>query len=469
MASLKKLSQLDLTKGTPWQVLLIFCIPIILGNFVSQIYSIVDGIFVGKVIGSTAFAAIGLCGNITYIATAIGAGIPAGTSGYTAQLYGARDYDKVRQSYATTILFCVIGGILITALMIGLTNPLLWAAALTPGTEVYDLAATYIMIIFAGLIAVFFYNMYLNFLRAIGDSKVPFFLLCIYAGCNILFDYLLIVVAKWGVVGAGLAFDLAVSAAAIAGAVWTYLKYPRLHLRRSDFRFDKPFWKEHLRMGLPMAFLFAFIGISCLIMQGAIDGFGSDAINGYSAASKVENFLCVFIGSFGSAMEAYCGQNYGAKQYERVKKGVLQGFVIILVDAVLKILISFLVKDAACDIFLSSPNDATREYCRIYLYWDMATYFFLGLIYLCRNALLGVGKVFPPLFSGIAEFTGRLLCALALVPTLGAVIALGAPGVAWILAGTLLFVWACISILFNKKYKINEPRVVPVPTGEKQA
>jgi putative MATE family efflux protein len=453
---MKKFFQFDLSKGTPWKVLLLFTLPILFGNFIGQIYSVFDGILIGHFINSNAFAAIGLAGSVTYFGTAIASGLPAGTSGYSAQLYGAKDAEGVRKSYAATLLIALVAGLAISLLMVALLDPLLAFAQIEKGSEVYSYARLYIFIIFIGLTGVFFYNSFLCFLRAIGDSFVPFWLLIIYAGLNIAFDALFIIVCQYGVMGAALAYDLSVALTSVIGFFWVYGKYPFLRLSPRDFHFPHHFLFQHIKMGLPMGALFGVIGLGVLMMQGAIDSYGTDCINGYSAASRMENFLCSFIGGFGSAMEAYTGQNYGAKKYKRIKQGFTQGLIILTIDAALKIIITWIVMDKACDLFLSEVNDATREYCRIYMYWDMVTYLFLGLIYLSRNVLLGLGNVWPPFISGVGEMVGRVVPAKVFTKYYGAPSALGGAGIAWVISGTLLTSWALKDVYFNPKFKADE-------------
>lgn len=458
--------QIDLSKGTPWKVILLFSLPIIFGNVLAQVYSIADGYMVGRYISEDAFAAISLSGNVMYLGTASLTGLAAGMSGFTAQLFGAKDTDGLRKSYATSLFLGVIITLVVSLLLLGFLNPLLQLAKLEVGTAVYQLSQLYLLIIFSGLIGTFLFNLYLNYLRAIGDSYVPLFLLIIYSFLNMGLDYLLIVVFPLGVLGAAISYDVALLLSGLVGMVWVFLKYPRLRLHFRDFSFDKDFFLSHLKMGLPMAALFLFIGFSVLIMQGGIDQFGNDAIKGYSSASRLENLLCVFISSLGSALEAYCGVNYGAKQYQRLKKGLTQSVIMMLIDTVVKILITLLIMDKAAGFFLSSPTEETKAYCRMYIYWDLATYLFLGLIYVFRNALLGIGKSWPPFFSGIAEFIGRSVMSLAIVIPLGAVAAFGSPGVAWVLSGSLLTLWGIITIYRNKKFDHDEPRPEVLPQNK---
>lgn len=460
---MKRISHLLLTEGTPWKVLLLFSLPVFLGNLIQNFYGLFDGVIVGKILGSEAFGAIGLTGYITYIGTALASGLPSGTSGFTAQLFGAKKQDDVRKSYAVTLLICLVGGFVISALMMALGHPLCHLANLQAGTTVYEDAYLYMMLIFAGITGIFLYNMYLNFLRAIGDSVVPFLLLVIYALLNMAFDYLFIAVFHWGVLGAGLAYDAAVLIAAFVGALWMYFKYPWLRLHRADFSFSKSFLGNHLRMGLPMGIEFSVIGLGCLAMQGAIDSFGSETIAGYITATKVENFLCAFVGGFGSALVAYVGQNYGAGKADRIKQGIRQGFVILLIDWALKALITWALGDRACDLFLSSGSAVTRQACWIYMCWDMLGYGFLGGIYLYRSALLGIGKVIPTFFGGVGELTGRVLLAWVFTPIFGVSAALGGSFFAWMLSALVCGICIGVFVFLNPYFLKNENSAKPTP------
>jgi putative MATE family efflux protein len=465
---MKKWMHIDLTKGTPWKVLLLFSIPIVIGNLIAQFYSWADALMVGRGIDETAFAAIGLAGNLTYIATAFAAGLPSGSSGFSAQLYGAKKLDEVRKSYFASLIICLIAGAVLSIVMEALTEPLLAVAKVKASDAYYDYAKLYIMVIFAGLIGVFFYNFYLNFLRAIGNMSVPFILGIVYAALNIFLDYLFILVFHLGVLGAGLAFDAAVLLASLAGAIWVYHDYPWLRYKKGDLRVPKGFYSEHLRLALPMGLEFVIIGIGVIIMQGSIDSYGQDCINGFYAATKIENLLCVSVCGFGSAMLAYTGQNYGAKLYKRVKDGLSQGLIVMLVDTILKCLITWALFDVTASIFIANPNEETVHYCQVYLIWDLIGYVFLGSIYFARNALLGIGKVVPNFLSGVAELLGRILGAKVFTHAFGAISALGSAAIAWSFSGLLLLGVSVKDIYRNKKFQadVMEERPAETPSSK---
>jgi putative MATE family efflux protein len=451
-----KLTQKDLTVGTPWKVLLLFSLPIFLGNLVQMAYVWIDGIFVGA-LGEAPLAAIGASANIIYPATVFAQGLPIGLGNYTSQLFGAKDENGVRRSYATSIVLNLVAGLVLTLATVLLVPAFLKAGNLTPGTDVYEYSMIYMYIMLGGLLGIFFLNFYLNFLRAIGDASMQFWIIAIYTVINIFFDWILIPVAHLGVMGSALAYVISTVLISLISMVWVYFKYPNLRLKKSDFKMEWPFIQKHLRIALPLAVQFSILAIGVMIMQGAVDSYGQAAINGYYAGSKIDNLLCTFIIAYGYSLGAYCGQNYGAKQYKRVKDGVTQSFVVWAIQTAVLMLVTFLVKDKAASFFLASPDADTVEYCRIYLYWDIAGYGLLSLIYLGRNALQGIGKPLVSFISGISEFVGRVLGSLVFVIPFGAVAALGAQSMAWMVAGIINLIGLIIYIYANPLYKKNEP------------
>jgi putative MATE family efflux protein len=448
----------DLTVGTPWKVLLLFAVPIFIGNVIQQIYGLTDAVLVGKVIGFDAFSAIGISGSVTYIATVFVSGFAAGAAAYTAQLYGAQDMKAVRHSYGVSIIINLIAGLILTLVMELLLKQLLLMVNLEEGTVDWQYAEIYSAIIFGGLVAIALYNMYLSFLRAIGDTRTPLYLLIIYSAFNILFDFLFIFVFHWGVVGAASAYVGSITLSTVIAAIWVYVKYPDLRLAKEDFKLDGNFVKEHLKLGLPLGAQFSILGIGVIAMQGAVQQYGgTQASGGYNAACKIENFLCTTINAIGASVAAFSGQNYGAKKYKRVKQGMNQAIIIMVFLSIINIIVTFLMLDVACGLFLSNPDAATVEYCKIYLIWDIVGYFSLSLIYVFRYTLQGIGKPLAPFLGGVGELIGRLLYSLVFTQFWGATAALGASGGgAWIICSLVLLVGAIIEIYRNPKFAKDE-------------
>ncbi|MCI1245735.1 MAG: MATE family efflux transporter [Bacilli bacterium] len=450
--------QKDLTVGTPWKVLLIFSIPIFLGNLVQMAYSWGDSVFVGQ-LGATAFSAVGASANLIYPATIFAQGLPAGLGNFTSQLFGAKDIKAVRHSYGISILINLIVGSIMTMVTLLLVPAFLAAGGISSGTALYDYSRIYMYVMLGGLLGTFFLYFYQNFMRAIGDAVLQFVSMGVYAAVNILLDFLFIWVAHWGVMGCALAFVASTVIASIASYFLVYLKYPELHLRKDDFKYDRKFIHNHLRIGIPLALEFSILAIGVMAMQRSIDGYGTAAINGYYAGSRVDYLLCTFIIAYGYSLGAFCGQNYGAKQYKRVKDGISQSMVVLLIQSVIQIVLTFLVRDKAAFFFLANPDAETIKYCRIYLYWDMAGYLLLNMIYLGRNALSAIGKPSVSFWSGVTEMVWRFIGALVLTIPYGVVAALGAQSMAWIFAGIVNFVGFIVFVYAKPIFKKNESLV----------
>ena len=453
---MKHAQQKDLTVGTPWKVLLIFSLPIFLGSLVSMVYTWTDGVFLGQM-GEENLAAAGAAANIIYPATVFAQGLPVGLGNFTSQLFGAKDEKGVRHSYGVSIIIILVAGLLMTLATLLLVPSFLQAGNIQPGSAIYDYSRIYMYIMLGGLLGAFFMYFFQSLLRAIGDSVLQFWIVAIYTGINILLDFLFIFVGRLGVMGCAIAFVISTVLISIVSYLWIYFKYPEYRLHKEDFKCDPAFVKAHLRIAVPLAAQYSILAIGVMIMQGAVDSYGTDAINGYFAGSRLDNLLCTFIFGFGYSLGAYCGQNYGAKQYKRVRDGVTQSFVVWGLSTLVVMLITFLLKDQVASFFLSNPTAKTVEYCRIYLYWDIAGYACLGLIYLGRNALSGIGKSGVSLISGITEMVLRILGSLAFAIPFGVVAALGAQSMAWIGAGLVNLVGLIIYILAKPLFKKNEP------------
>lgn len=454
---MKHFQQKDLTVGTPWKVLLLFTIPIFLGNLIQMAYTWTDGMFVGG-LGQDYLAAVGSSANIIYPATVFASGLPVGLGNFTSQLFGAKDEKGVRHSYGVSLVIVLVAGLIMTILTVFLVPTFLQVAKFEAGTAVFEYARIYMYVMLGGLLGSCFFYYFQNFLRAIGDASLQFWTIAIYTGINVLFDFLFICVGHLGVMGSALAYVVSMVLSSIVSYVWIHFKYPELRLHKEDFQYERKFIRAHLRLAVPLAAEFSILAIGVMIMQGAVDGYGTAAINGYYAGSKIDNLLCTFIIAYGYALGAYAGQNYGAKQYKRVKDGLNQAFIVWAIQTLVIMLITYLVRNQAAYFFLDNPSEATIEYCRIYLYWDIAGYGMLGLIYLGRNALTAIGKPGISFFSGILEMALRIIGALVFVIPFGATAALGAQSMAWIGAGTLNLIGLLVYITFNPLYKKNDLR-----------
>ena len=409
---------IDLTEGKPLKSLLIFMVPILLSLIFQQIYTISDSIIVGQNLSSQEVAGVNDVYGLFFIVIQFAFGCTAGFSVITSNKAGAKDEDGIRKSFATQIILSVITSILLTVIFLPLVTPLLNLIGLNQDNNSFEYAKTYLSIIYIGIFAQIFYNLIVSVLRSIGDSLTPLLFLIGSTILNIVLDVLFIVVFKWEVAGAAFATILSQFLAAFGCFVYTFIRYKFLRLKLSDFKTSWSFTFEHLKQGIPLAFQFSILAIGLIILQKAVINFDTsllihNAQIGYGVGVKYNDFLMTPFNAIGAAMLSYSGQNYGAKNLERINEGLKASIKLMLCFYIgLAVLgISTSVNGSFVYLFLNpeSINDRVKFYASTYMIVDCSFYVFLGLLFIFRNTLQGVQKPIYPLISGIVELLGRFL------------------------------------------------------------
>ena len=295
----------DMTKGSPFRVLIMFTLPLAIGNIFQQLYNMADTIIVGRYVGADALAAVGSTGTVMFLLNGFAQGITAGFAVLTSQRYGAKKMDGVRQSVSNGILLSLIGAIGFTAASLLFMRPLLHLMN-TP-ENIFAQAYEYISLISLGMVANVFYNLFSSYLRAVGNSRMPLVFLVLSACLNVVLDLILIINFKMGVAGAAWATNLS----AVLCAVYIYKKVPALVPEKRHWRFHKGDTRYQLATGIPMALQFAITSSGTMVMQSAINLFGSEAVAAYTAAGKIHGLLTQGMVAMGQTMAVYSGQNYG--------------------------------------------------------------------------------------------------------------------------------------------------------------
>ena len=309
----------DLMHGPILKSLLLFMLPILVSNLFQQLYNTVDTMIVGNVLGDTALAAIGSCGSIYELLVGFGIGIGNGLAIVAARSYGAQDHDLLKKTVAGSLVIGLVASLCITlAGVLGL-HPLL--LMLDTPAEIMEGSVTYLQIYFMGVIALMIYNMGSGILRAIGDSRTPLYFLMVSSVVNIVLDLVFVINVQMGVAGVAWATLIAqvISAGLVLIRLITTKECYRLIPR--DIRFHKHALLETIRIGLPGGIQNAVVSFSNLIVQYNINSFGAAAVAGCSAYTKIDGFAVLPVMSFSMAVTTFTGQNVGARNYERVKKG----------------------------------------------------------------------------------------------------------------------------------------------------
>lgn len=450
----------DLTQGKPGKVILLFAVPIIIGNICQQIYNLVDTIIVGRFVNFQALAGIGAINGLNFCVLNFLIGFTGGLGILVAQHFGSGNMKNMRRSVATSLVLSVIVTAIMTTLALIFVNPLLNLIR-TP-SYIYVYSYEYISIIFAGLFSQVAYNIIASILRALGDSRTPLYFLIFASLLNICLDLLFILKFGMGIRGAAIATVISQMISAVLCFIYAYHRYPELRLGRGDFSMDMGFTLEHLRISFPMAFQFSVIGIGIVMLQYALNDFPATYIAGFTAASKIENVFCITAVSIGVAMASYSGQNFGAGKLDRIRNGVNSSLLICLVVYIIVAVIMVILGKPMTNLFLEKDigNNAEDIYYASNTYLMMCVVFFPFLfpIFVYRNALQGMGYSLIPLISGFLELILRTVTALTLPLVFGYVGIVLVDASSWV--GACLLLGISYYVITAKLYKNNR-----IPSG----
>lgn len=403
-----------LTEGTPWKQILLFSIPIFWGNVFQLLYSLVDTKIVGSTLGTEALAAVGSVSTLHTLMTGFLNGLTLGFSLITAMCFGAKNRKRLKKSFAAAISLGVLTtAILVVALMIFL-HPVL--NLLHVPQAQFEMAYAYISVLIVGLFATLFYNLCANTLRAIGDALTPLIFLIVATVSNIGLDYLFILGFQMGVQGAAYATVLAQLLSVVLCLIRIFRKFPILHIQKVDFRFDRELIAEMYKSGLSMGLMSCLVGIGTILLQSAINTLGTTVIVAHTAARKVFELVSLPNSVLGSAMATYCGQNYGARRFDRIRQGIRASLIIAAVWAVVVFLICHTIEGKLIQFVASTTNPDVIYWGSTYLKVDMSFIVICGVIVILRNSMQGFGDRVIPVFSSCIELAGKIIFAFVFAP-----------------------------------------------------
>ena len=384
----------DLLHGPVFSNMTRFFLPIMLGSLLQQLYSMVDAVVLGRLVGKTALAAVG-GSDLVIINLVVGffVGLSSGACVVVSQHYGAGEGDMVRKSVHTAILFSVVIGAVMTALGILMARPVL--VLLDPPADTLADSIVYLQWYFAGMIPSMVYNMGAGILRAVGDSKRPLYFLIVASIVNIVLDIVLVAVIPLGVAGAAIATvaSQVVSAVLTVRCIHGSQGMP-WHLQLKNIRIERSVLLAICRIGLPGAAQSALYSISNMTIQSAINGFGTVAVAAWSVYGKIDFLFWMTVSSFGIAVTTFAGQNFGARQYDRVRRGTM---TCLAMTAGTTLCISLALYPSAQLLFrLFSSDDAVVAQGVQMMHYLVPVYMTYICIEIFSGALRGCGDVRVP-------------------------------------------------------------------------
>lgn len=383
----------DMTKGEAWKVIITFAIPILFSNLFQQLYNSADSLIVGNFIGKNSLAAVSSSGNLIFLFTSFFIGTATGASVLISKYFGAKDYENMRKAIHTDIAFGLVSGIILTVLGYFLAPVML--KLMKTDKDVLPESIKYFQMYFLGSLGVVMYNIFNGILNALGNSKRSLYYLIFSSVLNVLLDLLFIGVFKGGVASAALATAISQVLSAILCLFFLLRKGTIYQVKFKEIKFDPLMLKQIIKYGVPSGIQNSVIALANVFVQSNINSFGSNAMAGCGTYAKLEGFAFLPVNCFTMALTTFVGQNLGAKNYERAKKGSRFGIVCSLILAELIGLIMFIFMPFLASLFNKEPEViayATTQARTICLF-----YFLLAFSHCIAAICRGAGKAIVPM------------------------------------------------------------------------
>lgn len=428
-----------MTEGVIWKELLLFSIPLLLGNLFQQLYNAVDSVVVGNYIGQQALAAVGSSAPVINLLVSFFMGLAVGAGVIISRYFGARNKEGLHDAVHTSMALTFAAGLIMTVVGV-LLSPYILEWVGTPD-DVMANSILYLRIYFLGILSVMVYNMGSGILRAVGDSKNPLYFLIISSITNIILDLLFVIVFKMGIAGVGWATLIAQTISAILTMILLVRTREEYQVILRHIRFHKDMLLEIIRLGLPSGLQNAVVSFSNVIVQSNINAFGSQAMAGCGSYTKIDGFAILPVMSFSMALTTFTGQNIGARKYDRVKKGARTGILMSVITIVCISSLLLLLGPRVMAIFSSDP---TVIHYGLYMMKVMAPcYIFLAISHAFNGIIRGAGITTIPMIVMVTCWCGlRMAWILTTVPIFHdiGVVFLGWP-ITWIASALWLFLY----------------------------
>ena len=398
-----------MTAGVEWKQILLFSLPIMLGQLLQQLYNTVDGIVVGNYVGEAALAAVGTCSSLVFLFLAVAMGLGNGAAIMISQFFGARRYQDLREAASTSFLLLGVLGVVFSILGAALAYPLLAGMLNVEAGPLREQAVTYFRLYSIGLMFQFGYNAVAYALRAIGDSKATLYFLLISSVLNLILDLLFVIAFHWGVAGAAIATVLSQLASMIASLIYMHRKYELLRFGRGELKFVPEKCRLCLKLGIPTAAQQAVIALGSLAVQRLINSFGQYTMAACTVGFRLESYCMVSIGGLNMGMSTFTGQNVGAGKLERVRRGLRATLVMEFgITAVISTLM-YIFASGLSRLF--GVSGEALEQAVMYLRWQALFFPMFSIYFGFMGVIQGSGDVIVASMCSLSSLFVRVIAA----------------------------------------------------------
>lgn len=438
----------DLLYGKPIKSILLFALPIMGSSMLQYNYNLVDNIIVGRYVGTDALAAVGNVGSINGFIIGTALGLTAGFTIPVAQSFGAGDKKKMNKFAGASISMSLVIGLIIVLAAHILSKPLL--RLIDTPEDIIEMSSSYVNILYYAVPIQMLLNNFNALARAVGESKKPLYFLIASVFVNLALDILFVGRFRWGVEGAAWATALSQLTAVVLSAIYIFRYNKEYNITKYDLMIDAKTSFMQLKLGIPLSLQFTITSIGSMVLQTAVNGFGSNVIAGFTAAGRVEQLTNIPMSGLGVGTMTFVSQNYGAGNYNRIIQSVKK---ILVLDIAVSVICSIILVSAGpyvVQLFMTDYNEDIMFAAKHYLWAIAECYSLVAVLFVFRNTLQGLGFTYANMIAGAGELFGRLAVALIFTPLIGFNAVCYAGPVAWLLADIPLIV---IYLIKKGKFK----------------
>ena len=426
----------DMTVGRPLKVILLFAIPMLLGNIFQQIYNLADTAIVGHILGDEALAAVGASGSVVGLFMGLAFGIPNGFSIVVARYFGAKQYDQMKRAVASSMVIGGASALILSILGVwGIKSLLVF---LNTPAEILPQAVGFVRIILAFLIVTMAYNVFAGILRGVGNSTMPLVFLVISCVLNVILAFLFVKAFGWGINGSAYATVIAQAVSALLCYIYIRIKCPILKVEKKDFVYDGDLVKDLVTTGFSMGMMFSIVSIGSVALQSAINGLGTYTITAHIAARKFVEMMLFPLSSLSMSASTFASQNLGAGQNSRIKAGIKASLLLAAIWSGIVNLIGIPGARIIVELISGTENPEVISAATMYIRINVPFYFILIFLLVLRTTLQGMNHKVVPLLASFVELLSKFAVVAFLVPPLGYLGVCLAEPIIWIICALMV-------------------------------
>ena len=438
----------NMLEGSAVKSIILFALPIMASSMLQYNYSLVDNIIVGRYVSEYALAAVGSVGPINSFIIGAALGLTTGFSIPVSHAYGEGNKEKLARFAGNSMVLAFLVGTIIM-IVSHIVSPILLRLVGTP-EEIIDISASYINILYYGVPIQMLSNNFTAISRSVGESKKPLYFFCISVVVNFVLDLLFVKTFGWGVEGAAVATLISHFTACMLNGIYVLRFNKQVNVTKKDLRLDyKIAWRQ-IRLGIPVSIQFTVTSIGSMCLQSVVNSFGTNVIAGFTAAGRVEGLTNIPMSGLGVATQTFVGQNYGAKNYDRIIRSVKKIFFLDLLVSVAMSITLYIIAEPIVSVFSTDMSPEIMAAAKRYILAIAQCYSMVAILFVMRNTLQGLGFTYANSIAGVGEFFGRLGVAFILTPMLGFDAICYAGPAAWLLADIPLII---IYLVKQHKFK----------------